>query len=520
MTLVSSMNMAQQALAVNQSALTVVSNNIANMDTDGYSKLRVNLGSLSSTYDSPSQSPLLKANSYNGVTIENIKRYSNSYLQGYYDQENSSQSYLDKYSSIASDLQSITTQLNDTGLSTALSKFYTAVNTLNKDPSDITARTNYVSAAQTLCAVFNSTSGSLSTLQKTLVGDVSSNSASEIVSETANLNSLIDQLGDVNQNIVKTNTTDGTSSSSLLDKRDLLITQISSLANVTTKENKDGTMSVYLGNTKLVDDTQVVGHLNMTNSTDVSGNLVVTASVVDPKNSAVVLNANVNSDLTGGSISAIMDACGTDPNKLTISGILGNLDNMASEFSTVINSIQLNADYPVVNGTPMCIDSATMKLTTSTTSMFVDSSTGLTTGITAANISVNSAIISDPYKVAAARLTDTTQINDVGNNSNVTLITAARSDSSYYTTLGSVTPEEYLANTASTAGARISNINSNLATQTSVLDAIKTKLSAQTGVNMDEELTDMIKYQRAYQAAARVFSACSDLLDTLVNLGK
>lgn len=522
MSLTSSMNIAQQALSVSQAAITVVSNNIANIDTPGYSKLRANEATVSTSFDSASQSPIQEADSFSGVELASITRYSNAALQSYYDQENSTYSYLSQYSSTASEIESVTNQLNNTGLSTAISNFYTAANTLNNDPSDITARTNYVSTAQTLCSQFNSISSSLTTIQKTLVGDATSNSASDMASEVANVNSLIDQLATVNQNILKTNSSDGTSSPSLLDQRDSLVTQISSLVNVNTEINKNGTVNVSLGDYRLVKDGGVIGHLKATNSTNVSGNLVTTISIVDPANSSKTLINNVNGEITGGSIGAILDVCGTNPAKLTINGVLGNLNTMANEFASVMNSIQTTANYPVgsANGTPMAIDGTTMKLTTTTVAMFLNSSTSTTAGITAGNISVNTAIMNDPYKVAAARLVDTTKVDSIGNNSNMTLVIDARSDSSYYSALGGVTPEQYLASTVSSVGAQVSNINNNLATQKAVTTQIKTNLSSQTGVNLDEELGDLIKYQRAYQAAARVFSTCNDMLNTLMNLGQ
>ena len=57
-------------------------------------------------------------------------------------------------------------------------------------------------------------------------------------------------------------------------------------------------------------------------------------------------------------------------------------------------------------------------------------------------------------------------------------------------------------------------------TQGNVVDGIKNQILAETGVNLDEELTNMIMYQQAYNASARVFSACVEVIDTLTNLAK
>lgn len=520
MSITSSMNIAQEALSVSQAAITTVSNNIANVDTPGYSKLRVNQSSVVNVSSLKGDSPTLEADSLSGVQLDNIQRYSADGTQSYYWQENSANSYLTEYSNVASDIQDLTNELNNTGLNNALSNFYTAAGTLNQNASDITARQNFVSAAQNVCSQFNSMSKSLSNVQTSLVGDMVSNSSSEIVSEIDNANSILDQLAEVNSDIIKTNT--GTSSTpSLLDQRDQLVTKLTNLIPVTTQINSNGTITVSLGDYHLVNGGSLDGHLQATNSLDSATppNLVTTVSIVDPSSNTTKV-ANINSAITGGSIGAVLDAAGTDPNKLNVSGVLGELNTMASQFASIMNTIQTDASGTT---TPMYMSSATT-LAVSTTNMFVNNTQPAvteTTGINAANIAVKSTVVNNPYLVAAARVNTVdvaTSTNAVGNNSNSTLIVNTQTKT--YAGLGNTTLSGYLSNMVAEVGTDVSNINTNSKNQTLVLQQIQTKLSAATGVNLDEELTDLIKYQRSYQSAARIFTTCNDLLDTLINLGK
>lgn len=523
MSLTSSMNIAQEALSVAQAAITVVSNNIANVDTPGYSKLRADQATVVNVFKKAGDSAVLEAESLSGVTLAAVTRYSNTCMESYYWDESSTGSYLSQYSSIASNIQDLVNELHDTGLSKALSDFYTAANSLSNTPGDYTARQNYVSKAQNVCAIFNTMSSNLTGIQKNLVGTAATTESSEIATQVGEVNNLLDQLATVNESIIKTNN-GTTSAASLLDQRDTLVAKMALLMPVKTTENPNGTMDVSLGSNKLVDGLNVIGHLNVANSI-VSGNITTTVSIINPENPSITLVSDVNSQLTGGSIGAILDSCGTGSTKLTISGVLKSVDAMASEFATVLNAIQTQVDYHGTTGTPMCIDKTTLKLTTSgaTNYLLVNSATNTSAGITAANISVNSAVTTDPYLVAAARVntvTNPTYQNDTGNNSNMTLVKNARTDASYYTNLGGTTIESYLAAEVADVGSDVENIDTKLKTQTLVQKEIQTKLTAATGVNLDEELADMIKYQQAYQAAARVFSTCNDLLDTLVNLGK
>lgn len=524
MTLVSSLNIATEALAVSQAAITVVSNNIANVDTEGYSKLRVNQASLGSTYNTINSSPIIEADTMRGVTLESITRYSNSYLRNYYWDENSTQSYLDQYSTVASNIQNLTNELKDGGLSDALSTFYEAANTLSNSPSDITARTHYVSAAQNLCSVFNNMSDKISDIQTNLIGTPGNSDSSEIASQVKDVNSLFDQLANVNSSIIKMKNSDGTSASSLLDKRDAIVGKITNLMNVTVNENANGTVSLSTGGYTLVNGAQVAGYLNETypNSSGVD------IKLVDPKDSTKTIG-NLTSSITGGSIGAILDVCGNDSSQLNVNGVLSDLDAMANSFASVMNAIQTQTNYPSGTSTPMCMNPAGTALQVSGTTnyLFVNSSSATTSaaGITAANIGVNSALVTDPYLVAAARVANpaaTGATTQVGNNSNMTLVSAARTDSSYFssTAIGSHTLESYLSTTVADVGSKKESIDNNLKTQSSVVDQITSNLQSQTGVSLDEELTDLIKYQRAYEAAARVFSTTNSLLDEMVNLGK
>lgn len=550
MTLISSLNSAKQALQVNEAALSVVSNNIANVNTKGYSKLGVNLAPVVTALSAQSANNVyVVANSLSGVEISNIQRYSDTYLQNYYWGQNSTNSYYNEYSTIASNIEGVTNELEDSGLETAISNFYTAVNSLSSDPSDPTARENYISAAQTICSVFNSTSSSLSDIETNLVGNASSTDGSELSGEINQVNSILDQLAEVNKSIIQSGVT-GTSNTgataSLLDQRDTLISSLSSYVNVNVNLSSNGVANVSLGNCALVSGKDVIGNLSASNSVDSKGNLVTTISIEDVNGKTTY--PNVNDLITSGSIGSVLDATGTDSTKLNVSGTLATLNTLAQAFANIMNTIQTgdpNSDGSV----PMSLNSDGTKIVKATNQLFVNSgatttivtptsttTTTTSTGITAANISINPAVLKNTNLIAAARLTqaqytqyvaDGTYSTSTGNNANVALMSASRTkiynatydSGGYETDLGNVTIEGYLANFVGSVSTKADNINTSATTQASVLASVQSKLSSETGVNLDEELTDMMKYQRAYEASARVFTTCSTLLGELIQLG-
>ena len=184
------MNLSQQALLVNQAAISVVSNNISNVNTDGYSRQRVNL-TPGVNYTPTGGSTLNQAYSTSGVEIASIERYADAYLQSYYRQQNSTESYLNEYAQVAANVEGLTNELKGAGLESAFTKFYESAQTLSLNPQDAIARQNYMQQAQTVALQFNDLAGNITDIRSSLVGDVSvpgSLAASEIFGMVSDTN--------------------------------------------------------------------------------------------------------------------------------------------------------------------------------------------------------------------------------------------------------------------------------------------------------------------------------------------
>ena len=199
----------------------------------------------------------------------------------------------------------------------------------------------------------------------------------------------------------------------------------------------------------------------------------------------------------------------------TIKGVSDSLDQLASQFAKIINDIQTKAD---ANGTPMAIDNATKQLMAVPPENVIYQTSDGSATITAANIQINQKILDDPFLIAAARVKAGFDINAIGNNGNMQAVLNARNANN--AGLDNSTPEGFLSTMVGDIGLKISNINNNLKNQSTVLTQVQNQLTSATGVNLDEELIDLTKYQRAYQASSRIYTVCNQLLDDLVNLGR
>ncbi len=512
MTLSSSMNIAQQALLVNQAAISVVSNNIANVSTEGYSRQAVDL-SPEINYTPISNSVLAQALSGSGVDLSSIQRYTDSYLQSYYRQQNSAKTYLDQYATVASNIENTTNELAGSKLEDAFTGFYSAAQTLSSNPDDATARQSYIQQAQTIAIKLNDMSSSLNDVRTGLVGDVTDATSldkSKISLQVDQVNVILTQLAEVNSDIVKISS-DEMQPNSLLDKRDLLINKLSNFLPVNVSEQPCGMVDISINDVSILKGTKLSGALDVT-----TGDINNPAILQIRNDAGTVISGNINSSINAGSIAALLDVGGSDPSKLTIKGVLDKLDTLANGFAGVMNNLQT----AVIDGkTPMAIDKASQTLIVSTEDIF---ESGSAAPITASNIKVNQLVLDDPYLIAAARVDATTEgttykKEEIGNNTNMIAILDTRTNS---TPPLNNNPEEYVSTMVGKIGTQVEDINTRLTNQTQVLSTVKTQLTSTTGVSTDQELADLIKYQRAYQASARIFTTCNDLLDVLMNLGK
>src|SRR5574344_1669687 len=110
MSIMSTMGIAKQALNVSEAAINVISNNISNMNTDGYSRERVVL-TPDINYTPLSSNLMGQAYSGSGVTLSNVERYTDAYLLSYYRQQNSQMSYYSEYKTVASSIEQMTNEL-------------------------------------------------------------------------------------------------------------------------------------------------------------------------------------------------------------------------------------------------------------------------------------------------------------------------------------------------------------------------------------------------------------------------
>jgi len=518
MSIIGSLNIAKSALNVNQFALNVVSNNIANMNTKGYLKQTVNLEELKG-YTPYTSSKGIQIYTGGGVGISDISQYTNQSLFDYLNGQNSVFANLNSQLGAMNDLANIMNELGDGALSTAMTEFYAAAQRLTTNPADSVLRINYVNAAQTVAEKFNQMSSAIISKRTDLVGDVnfpSSVEQSQAGRLTESANSIISQIAELNDSITKMGASEN-APAEIVNQRNQLLNELSSIIDFTTTSNSNGTINVSIAGVDVIQGADQTGKLNIS-AGDVDNPANVSIQTLDDPPKVKV--SDLNGKITGGELSGVLKAASNTAEGLTFQKVLDQINLLAKTFATQVNEIQTYNDG---NYAAMAIGldvDGKQVLIPSTEPLFVIPADG---NIDASNIKINQAVYDNPNLVAAARVAvdaDGKPLDPraIGDSNNLKEIIALQNKN--FHELGGVTFSTSLKNLVTKVGLEAANLNNKAEAQANVVDQTSSKYYSDGGVNLDEELIDMIKYQRAYEAASRVVQACNEMLQVLVALGK
>ena len=514
MSIIASMNIAKSALTVNQFALNVVSNNVANMNTEGYMKQRVNLMELEgySPYTSAQGLRIFKGG---GVGISDISQYMNEYQLSDLMNQNADLTSLNSQLAGLKDIADVLNELGDGALSSAFSEFYSAAQYLSQDPSNSVLRINYVNAAETVAETFNQISNALADKRETLVGNldypdsINKSQAGILVND---VNEILKQITTLNDTIVKT-TSLGTVSNELINQRNQLLQNLSNYVDFSSTTNSNGSVNVNIAGFDVINGANQVAELKIVPGDEADPAKVQIVTIgEEPK----VKISDVRPLLGGGELSGVLNSASDNAEGVTFKKVLNEINAMAKVFAESVNEIQTQ-----VGAMSITLDAEGNKiLTPSTEPLFEIPADGA--DFNASNIKINQTVYDDPNLVAAAKVEVAADGNPldnraVGDANNLKEILQLQNKN--FGVLGGVTILGSLENLVTKVGLEATDLQAKVDAQTNIVDQATTNYQSAGGVNLDEELIDMIKYQRAYEAASRVVTACNQMLQILVSLG-
>ncbi|WP_084125108.1 flagellar hook-associated protein FlgK [Demequina sp. NBRC 110054] len=466
----SGLSTAYSSLVAQRQALEVAGQNIANANTEGYTRQRVSMSAVSSNTVTSLWSSST-ATSGNGVTVASLERLSDQFLDSRLRTQTASAAQAEATASTLESLESVVADLtDDTGITTALSDFWNAWQDVANAPDSDSARTVLLGTAETLTIQMADAYNSFESLW-----DEGRTSVDAYVTE---VNTTAATIADLNEQI-RGITTSGGSANELIDQRDLLITQLSELTGATAVLQDDGTANVFLDGNMLVQGnsaTEIVA----------TGSYGMAAALAEPVSAdAVSLQwANGNSlTLDGGTLAGVVASLQPTSEGGSISAAVDAINDLATRVADQVNAIHA-AGY-AIDGT-----------TTGNDFFAIAAGTPAALGISVA--------ISDTDLIAAG---------DGANGEYDGSIADAISQLSTAEDGPDSTWQTYIVDLGvATASAR-TRADSAEATRATA----ESQQLANASVDIDEEVTNMVAYQRAYEAASRVMTAMDEMLDTLIN---
>jgi flagellar hook-associated protein 1 len=450
LTLNAILNTGVSSLQAQQAALAVTSNNIANTNTDGYTRERAYLVS-----QLPFSMPGMQIGT--GVALAGVQRLRPVLLDATYRMELGQQSRYEVLSGTAHALESVPGNINGTNLNTALTDFFNAFQDLSAHPADLAVRQAVVDKGAGLTDFFGEMSSQLGSL--TAQQDAAVNSASD------DINSMLQRLSVFNVEISRAELGGGTAAG-LRDQRDLLLDQLSAYTDLSVSETSTGMVDVSANGQALVSGANVFAVQAVSNG----GQLEVHSS------------NGVDIAGTGGKLRGYQESYQAVAQART------QLDGIANALITAVNALH------AAPGAAFDLNGA--------------QGLAFFSGTDAASIAVNAAVAADPAKVVAANTASP------GNNG-VALALAQVQDVALLPS--GATLNDAATNLISGLGAAAQRADQLGSTYQSALDSVNTQRQAVGGVNMDEELSNIMAYQHAYGAAARVVTAVDEAMDTIIN---
>lgn len=394
----------------------------------------------------------------NGVKLADIQRIRDTLTDQQIRSNNSKYSDNNQQNVLLNNVQSLFSEPSDLGLSNLTTAFFNSWQQLSVTPNSVSLRNNVIQAAQSLSNKIQNINTGIDQAKSNIVGQAQD--------QVNTLNSDIKQIQTLNQQIFSAQVA-GQQPNDLMDTRDKLINDISNIANVNVTYDNSGSAVISIGGV-LVADRATSTQFQVSNT---SNGLTITTT-----------NGGASPNLTGGKLYALTDV----------------YNNKIGSYQTQLNDF--------VNRLMTSVNSATSAGYTATTppQTGINFFDNYTNGV----LSINNQILQDPNKIAAS--SDGTSGNgDIAVNiANI----INQKDSNGTTLLDNYT------SLVTQVGSDTQNASNNAQSYQQLLTQLQKQQSSYSGVSVDEEMSNVLQYQRSYEASAKILTIADQMLQTLLGI--
>ncbi len=455
----SGLNAATTSLWAQRRALDVTGQNIANVNTAGYSRQRVDMQAVGG---SPVPAFYSTGNGIGGgVTADDVIRIRDVFLEGRGHTEHANNSRLAAEAAALEQVETAFREPGEYGLQSLLSDMWDGWGDVHNSPDTDAARGQIIQQMDTLVGGLHFASASLDAQWKQTRENLS-----VLVTD---VNAAVKTIADLNLAIQRSTQT-GVPANDLADQRDVLVMNLADQVGATVRQGKDGMVDVVVGGMTVVSGSSA-------SQLALAGTLDMTGAGADPLRLVTAVGGYTvaGSGTAAGQLSAL---------NVTFPKYQGELDGLAAGIAATVNALHAEGFDKLGDPGGAVFEAADGGAVTAT--------------------SIRLAVIA-PERIAASRIAGGPNTD----NSNADRIAQLRS-----TTDG---PDAGYRKLVVTLGVEAAVANRNVSIQSVITTQIDAARESVAGVNIDEEMTNMLSFQHAYSAAARLVTSIDEMLDQLIN---
>lgn len=489
------LNTATKGLNAQQTALQTIGHNVANANTEGYTRQRVSMQT------DLAQNVTGVGQIGTGVRVSGIDRVSDQYVTTQLRNAHSTTKGHEALSDIVGQLEAVFNEPSDTGLSNQISEVFNAWNYLASSPEEASARTMLVQTTETFTDTIHHMANSMDSLHN--------DTLRELDNAALDVNSTLEQLDTLNNQIWQASVR-GFKPNDLLDQQDRLLSNIAGNVDISVERDAFNRVSINAdGQTLLnhnsrqevaiVTDQNENGDFFLANGDQVTvpegSEITLGSLVVTSQDSTDVTLVNVQT----GTIKGTQDAL------TVINDSRAKLDGFAQNFAKAVNLIHSNDG----EGEPFfTVDEANASSTIRVTDNLRNNPENVVSGSSLDNEysgdGSRAQAIASLQNQALSLDSDSWQLSGDGSMK----IEGAGVGSTLFSRYNSMVTD---------MGIVKQREDNMLETQNALMDLLTQRRESISGVDINEEVVDMIKYSSAFQANSRVLQTISEMLDTLIN---
>ncbi len=453
------LNIASTALVTQQKAIDITGNNIANVNTEGYSRQRLNMEQNSPIRDHTGTMST-------GVHADQkIQRYYDQFINIQLNGENENLGRWEAQKTALEKIEVLFDEVSGYGLGTAMADYWSAWQDVINNPSGHVERTSLLSAGQYMTNTFNQLSNNITKVQE----DIDTN----ITNIVDDINQIADQIAELNRKVSQVEV-NGHNANDYRDQRDLLVLNLSKLIDIDSFEDGDGNVTIMVGGGRpLVERTATwdlstvnVGGVDQVYWNDSSGG-----------------SQDITTRIASGELKGWIEA-----RDVVINDYQTRLDDLAATMIAEVNALH----------------SAGYGLDGSQNDFFI--------GTGAADIAINPAIEADVDLIAAA--SDPAALP----GDNATAMAIFDLQNSLTMAGGSSTFDDYYISLVGDVGSDVRRADLNFDHQTTMMNHLTNYREEVSGVSLDEEMVNLVKFQHAYTAAAKLITTTDEMMDTIIGM--